>query len=207
MLKQICWAGLILVWFNSILLQSLAATLSPGLVVQATDGRRSVVYVASTPNFSLTPRQSIHPQLQPEFKAVWTGFLKVVRAGHYTIHGGAKIFVNGQAVPGQDIQLEAGEFPFRLEFEREPGAPVRLQLEWQSDFFKREPIPASVFGHREQPAEVALHAKVARGRELLEELNCVGQVNISSSVGPLTDGRIKIATGGPVRFEVTILAK
>jgi hypothetical protein len=156
--------------------------LLPGLVATATDGERKVVFVAPTPNFNLTASQSVHPQLKPRFKAGWNGFLTVVRGGKYTINCGAHVFVDGKEIQGRSVQLTPDEHPVRIEFEHKTVAPVRLQLLWQSEFFKQEPIPASAFGHRGEPAEVAQRARIARGRELVEELNYVGCHKIDSTL-------------------------
>ncbi len=147
-------------------------TLQPGLLAKATDGERTVVFVTPTPNFTLTPYQSIHPQLRAQFRAEWTGFLNVVRAGKYTISGEGQVWVNAQEVANKEVQLDAGQLPLRIAFERKDGGLARLQLRWESEFFKPEPVPASAFGHRDEPAARARAEELARGRELAEELNC-----------------------------------
>ncbi|MBI2928595.1 MAG: c-type cytochrome [Verrucomicrobia bacterium] len=147
-------------------------SLAPGLLARATDGERTVVFVTPTPNFTLTPYQSIHPQLRAQFTAEWTGLLNVVRAGRYTINGEGRIWVNVQEVANQPVQLEAGPLPLRVTFERTEGGMARLQLRWESEFFKPEPVPASAFSHREDAAAHAAADSLARGRELAEELNC-----------------------------------
>ena len=58
-----------------------AGAASAGLLAIATDGARTVTFVTPTPNFALTEKQSIHPQLTPEFRVEWNGFLKVSRPG------------------------------------------------------------------------------------------------------------------------------
>ena len=146
--------------------------LAPGLVATATDGERKAVFLTPTPNFTLTPQQSIHPQLKPEFKVEWTGVLNILRAGQYTFSADTKLWLDGKEAQGLPVQLTAGEHTLRLAFERKPGTNARVQLVWQSDFFPPEPVPASVLAHRGEPNDMARLAKLARGRELIEELNC-----------------------------------
>jgi mono/diheme cytochrome c family protein len=149
-----------------------AARLQPGLVGRASDGARTVTFLTPTANFTLAAEQSVHPQLRPAFKAEWNGVLTILRAGRYTIFASAKVFLDGREVQNQTVPLEAGEHALKVQFDRVPG-PARLQLEWASDFFRREPIPASAFGHRNPPAELAATQQLERGRELAEELNCI----------------------------------
>jgi mono/diheme cytochrome c family protein len=149
-----------------------AQTFAPGLLAKATDGQREIVFVTPTPNFTLTPYQSIHPQLRAQFKVEWTGFLHVVRAGKYTLRGDAQVWVNGQEVANREVQLDAGQLPLRVAFERKEGGLARLQLRWESEFFKPEPVPAGAFIHRDELAAHAQADRLARGRALAEELNC-----------------------------------
>ncbi len=145
----------------------------PGLVATATDGQRQVTYVVPTANFTLTSPQSVHPQLKPQFKAEWNGLISLLRGGKYTFSGDAKIFVDGQEAQGKSLQLPAGEHEFKVAYERSAGGIARLQVQWESDFFKKEPIPAKVLGHRQTPPAAVMAAKIAHGRELIEERNCV----------------------------------
>lgn len=151
--------------------QPAKTTAIPGLVAEASEGSRSVTFVALTPNFTLGEAQSVHPQLGPDFKVEFSGFLSVLRGGKYTLAGNAKIFIDGREVQGQPIELEAGERPIRVVYQRAAGK-ARLQVAWESAFFKTEPIPASAFLHREESAELASQRKADRGHELVEELNC-----------------------------------
>jgi cytochrome c2 len=148
------------------------APLLSGLVATASDGVRQVVFITPTANFTLTGAQSIHPQLKPNFTSEWNGVLAIERAGKYTINGNAHIFIDGKEIQGQTIQLEPGEHPLRITYERKADQ-ARLQLQWHSDFFKTEPIPSTAFGHRDSPQECSLQEKIAHGRELVEELNCI----------------------------------
>ena len=148
-------------------------SLSPGLIASATDGQRRVVFIAPTPHFTLKENQSIHPQVKPQFKAEWNGSLSILRAGSYTFTGDARVIIAGQDADGRTIQLQAGEQLIRIEYERKGGGVARFQLQWESDHFGQEPVPAKVLGHRAAPAEAAQSASLARGRELVEELNCI----------------------------------
>ncbi len=62
---------------------TLSALDSPGLVVRATDGTRTVRFVTATSNFYVAEGESIHPSLGPSFRADWTGSLMILRAGEY----------------------------------------------------------------------------------------------------------------------------
>ncbi|MBI3877671.1 MAG: c-type cytochrome, partial [Verrucomicrobia bacterium] len=145
----------------------------PGVVATADDGARKIVFVTPTPDFTLAPNESIHPQLKPEFKAEWRGLLKIIRAGNYTLFADARVFVGEREIHAEPVPLAAGEHPLRIVFERKAGAPARLQLQWQSEHFAHEPVPADALAHRGEPREAAQGAKLARGRELFESLGCV----------------------------------
>ncbi|MHB8520770.1 MAG: hypothetical protein ACYDH9_08420 [Limisphaerales bacterium] len=169
--------------------------LRPGLLVRATDGQRAAVFIAPTPDFTLTESQSIHPQLRPQFKAEWDGVLKVLRGGEYTLSADARVVVNGKEVANRPVLLEAGDLPLHLEYARPPRGPARLQLLWESGFFKQEPIPSSAFAHRETPPELARCARITRGRELVEDLNCVACHKTGSSLLPGRVGPVLTAIG------------
>jgi len=141
---------------------------SAGLLAIATDGERTVTLVTRTPNFALAEKQSIHPQLRPEFRAEWNGFLKIPRAGEYTISGTPEIFVNGTEASGVPMKLAAGEVSLRVRFKRKEGGAARVQLRWQSEFFPIEPMPALAYSHETSPAA----SLVEEGRELVENLGC-----------------------------------
>lgn len=123
--------------------------LHPGLVATATDGQRTMKFALPTPNFTLLPGESVHPALKPEFKVEWTGVLKVPRSGRHTLFADAKVFVDGKEIQGQPTPLEAGERGLRIEFTRKSVAMARLQLQWESEHFAREPVPYSALGNRE----------------------------------------------------------
>jgi len=166
-----------------IALRAQQAASRPGLLVVARDDSRSVTFLAPTPNFTLTPQQSIHPQLKPAFIAEWTGYIKIPRAGRYTFFADAHVFINGREVEGQPVQLAAGENTLRIAFARKPGGPARLQLQWHSDHFAREPVPWTAFVRREYPTlpsladtvpgPVVSEAPLQRFHQLARQLNCI----------------------------------
>ncbi len=123
--------------------------LQPGLIATASDGQRTVKFALPTANFTLLENESLHPALKPEFKVEWNGVLKLARSGRYTLFADAKVFVDGKEIQGQPTALEAGERVLKLEFTRKPGATARVQLQWESEHFAREPVPHTAFGNRE----------------------------------------------------------
>lgn len=143
----------------------------PGLLLEARDADRSVVQAVPTPNFTLREDESLHPRLSPAFRATWRGFLKVVRAGRYVLSGEARVRVAGRDAAEGPIDLTAGLHELWIEFVREPGRPARLLLQWESDHFRREPVPPSAFARLEDPPEEEVLAE--RGRDLAGELGCI----------------------------------
>ena len=126
---------------------SVSAADPSGLLCSATDGRRSIVFAVPAPGFTLKPDESLHPQLGPAFRAEWSGFLRVPRAGRYTLRGEARIRIGDIELTNAPVHLNAGDLPLHIEFNRVPG-PARLQLWWESEFFSIEPLPASALTHR-----------------------------------------------------------
>jgi mono/diheme cytochrome c family protein len=165
--------------------------LLPGLVTTATDGQRQAVFIMPRPHFTLSERQSLHPRLLPNFKAKWNGFIRIEQDGKYMITGDARVSVDGSEVKGQ-VHLSAGQHSVSIEYERKSG-PARLQLLWQSDFFKLEPIPSGVFSQRAGPAQSATDAQIESGRFLWEELNC------AACHQPGEEPARRTAPGGPRR--------
>ncbi|MFM8471613.1 MAG: hypothetical protein ACKODH_16885 [Limisphaerales bacterium] len=138
-----------------------ADALHPGLVATATDGQRTIKFALPTPNFTLLPGESVHPVLKPDFTVEWTGVLNVPRAGRHTLFADAKVFVDGKEIQGQPTALEAGARALRIEFSRKPGATARLQLQWESEHFAREPVPYSALGNRETAWPASVTEQVA----------------------------------------------
>jgi len=156
--------------------------LHPGVAATATDGQRTVKFALPTPNFTLLADDSIHPALKPNFKVEWNGVLKLSRGGRHTLLADAKVFVDGKEIQGKPTQLEAGERALKIEFTRQPGATARLQLQWESEHFSREPVPHTAFGNRDLawPASVneqlavkpASPAPVQEFHRLTRQFNC-----------------------------------
>ncbi len=142
--RILCFVGL-LAFCGNLFAQ---AALHPGLVATATDGQRTAEFALPTPNFTLLPGESIHPTLKPAFTVEWSGVLKLARSGRYTLFADAKLFVDGKEIQDRPTQLEAGERALKIEFTRKPGATARLQLQWESEHFAREPLPHTAFGNR-----------------------------------------------------------
>ena len=159
-----------------------AEPLHAGLVATATDGQRTAKFILPTPNFTLLHGESIHPALAPEFKVEWSGVLKLSRSGRYTLFADAKVFVDGKEIQGQPTQLEGGERALKIEFTRKPNSTARLQLQWESDHFAREPVPHTAFANRERdwPASVTEQlavktvspAPLQEFHRLTRQLNC-----------------------------------
>lgn len=147
-----------LAWSGGLLGQP---TLLPGLVATASDGQRTVKFALPTPNFTLLEVDSIHPALKPNFKVEWNGVLKLARSGRYTLFADAKVFVDGKEIQGRPTQLEAGERPLKIEFTRKPGATARLQLQWESEHFAREPVPHTALANRELAWTASITEQIA----------------------------------------------
>ncbi len=158
----------------------------PGLVLDAADGARRVVRVAPAPNFTLAATESIHPALDPGFTLAATGVLKILRAGRYRISAEATVLVAGRDVGGRETELSAGEHAIAILFKRAAGRPARLQLVWESDHFKAEPVPAAALFFRERTPELERGLRAERGRDLVEELGCV---NCHKAEGSTLRGR------------------
>ncbi|HYG76746.1 MAG TPA: c-type cytochrome [Planctomycetota bacterium] len=152
------------------------AALSPGLLATYSDADCTVLQIAPTPNFLLNDKQSIHPALAPKFKAEWSGLLKILRRGEYTLSTAgaeARILLDGKEVQGKPVELAPGQIPLQIFYESKGGIS-RLQLLWQSSHFKLEPVPSNVLYHRNEPEKLASFQQIERGRALVEELNCTG---------------------------------
>jgi mono/diheme cytochrome c family protein len=115
----------------------------------------------------------------------WEGFLKITRAGEYQfsadVQGKLRMTVAGKDVVVADtktaavserrkIRLDVGVHPLSAEFIR-PAGEARLRVQWESSFFRREPLPYDVLLH--VPAERLRHDQLMEhGRFLAEERNC-----------------------------------
>ncbi len=170
------------------LLTSIALA-DPGLLAVYDDGKQTVHRIVPTPNFTLSPGESVHSQIAPMFDAVYTGVLKVSRGGEYDFSGAAQIEINGNDVRGKTLKLSAGDHPLKISYKRKVGT-ARLQLRWKSDFFREEPVPFSAFGHRKTSDGISERwAQIEKGRLLYENLSCgschgASGWNLSTRKGP-----------------------
>jgi mono/diheme cytochrome c family protein len=173
-----------------------AEDLRRGLVTTYRDGARphpaEVVQLEPTVALALKAGEAPDPRLRADDgTVVWKGYLNVLRGGAYRFHvrlrGRLLLTVGGKEVlagvvttekpvlrEGAEVRLEAGVHPFVAEFTRLPGA-ARVELFWESPFFRREPLPFDVLGHlrTEGDARLAADALRERGRFLAEEANCM----------------------------------
>src|SRR5687768_680546 len=69
-----------------------------GILGRATDGERTVEFIAPTPNVHLRGQQSIHPQLKPQFRVEWEGRILLERAGKYSFFSSGRLFVDDRPV-------------------------------------------------------------------------------------------------------------
>ena len=159
-----------------------------GLIATFKDRVSSVTMIAPSPNFSLDENESIHPQIQLDFKAEWVGFLNVDRAADYRIHGDAEVVIDGQPVADDPVRLSADRHPILIRFSRQAG-PARLQIRWSSDFFADEPIPSAAYSHDKVPEILAAQDSIEHGRFLFAEMGCAnchssGNWDLNSRRGP-----------------------
>ncbi len=162
----------------------------PGLIATISDAKHSVQTVVPTPNFTLSAQQSLHPQIDHNFKAEWTGRLNLLRGGTYTLNAPAKIEVDGKEVQGQAVKLAAGGHDIKITYERKGNGASVLLLSWATDFFSAEPLPSTALSHDVGVEQAfATQTSVELGRELVEQSNCVAchfasRAPIKSSAGP-----------------------
>ncbi len=142
----------------------------PGLVAKYSDAKGSVTRVVPLPDFRLRSVESIHPQIDRSFEAEWTGLLKIDRAGRYRVHAdNAAVQLSGKN--SEAVILATGEHPIHIRFNQTDGAD-RLELRWESEFFRDEPVPSSVLRHRGDVPELAEQDSIEHGRFLFAELGC-----------------------------------
>jgi len=145
---------------------------APGLIVEASDGSRSVLLVRSAPALALAAGESIHPGLDPDFGVRWTGLLRVVRRGRYAFSSEAEVRVGGKDARNGALELEAGDHEIAVVFARRQAGPSRVRLEWSSDHFKEEPVPSSALFHRGGPPALEASLRAERGRDLARRYGC-----------------------------------
>jgi cbb3-type cytochrome oxidase cytochrome c subunit len=132
-----------------------------------------------------------HPRLPASGgSATWEGYLVVFRRGDYRfqvrLRGELALEIAGRKVleahsvgdkpaltEARPVLLEAGVHPFIARFTWEKG-PAVVELTWQSNFFRREPVPYVHLGHlpRKETGALARDAVLERGRLLAEEGSC-----------------------------------
>jgi cytochrome c2 len=167
-----------------------SAAAAPGLVARGKDANRSVTFLTPTPHVTLAPGESVHPQLGAEFEVEWRGELNLVRAGDYRffLAPPATVQIAGKDATAQPLTLTAGTHPIVIQFRRTSSSePARVRLEWESGFFRREPVPAAAFTQTETSPELTASATIAKGRELFENLNCVA---CHAAPGKVIGGRV-----------------
>lgn len=143
---------------------SLASEPRPGLIGRFTDGSRSAVFLASSPNFYLDPGESIHPSLAPSFQGQWEAVLQVLAAGQYEFNRPVTL----QGKTAATHILAAGSHRILVPFTRVSGSPAQIRLEWRTQSFPWEPVPRSAFTHdsaSEPPSN-------QEGRRLVFEAGC-----------------------------------
>ncbi|HZZ43704.1 MAG TPA: c-type cytochrome [Tepidisphaeraceae bacterium] len=157
------------------------APLEPGVIVTYSSGDRHITRVTTDWNFALAPTETIHPQIPAEFSLTYDGILRILKTGSYSfiISGGGSITIDSK--PARQISLSAGDHAFHVSYTRPVSAPARLQLTWSSDTFPSEPLPTGALGHLTTPEEATTEANIERGRQLVQELNCVGCHKSSST--------------------------
>ena len=52
-----------------------------GLDATYSDGKNIIRLVSPSPNFTLAADESVHPQIAPQFEAIYSGVLQIVRGG------------------------------------------------------------------------------------------------------------------------------
>lgn len=169
--------------------------LRPGLVVTHRDGTGlaagEIVQVEPTIALVLKSGEAAHPRLHPRGTTRWEGYVNVFRPGIYrlsaTLDGQVRVRLQGKevlqakrlaaepqgAVVGEEVRLEAGIHPVEAEYTR-LGAAARLELFWQFQQQRREPLGYELFFHlpekHREPLET--HRQRERGRSLVEEHGC-----------------------------------
>jgi mono/diheme cytochrome c family protein len=167
--------------------------LRPGLVTALADpGGTAIVRLEPTIALALKTGEAAHPRLSADGGTIrWQGYVNILRAGDYrfsaTVRGRLRLTAAGKEVLNAEVKedkpalcegpataLEAGVQPLTAEFTRLPGV-ARLELFWQSPFFRREPVPYDSLFHLQakRPEKLAANEKLERGRFLFEEHSCI----------------------------------
>lgn len=136
----------------------------PGVIGNFTDGRQSVRFVASTPNFYLEPGESIHPALATGFRGEWTGELQVLANAEFEFI--PPVTLDGKS--GAKHLLAAGTHRLTIPYSR-PDGIAKMRLQWRSAGFDWEPVPPSALSHK---AAVDPGNQAELGRLLIWEARC-----------------------------------
>jgi len=170
------WSGALFAAFLACPGLSTAQESKPGLLATYGDSNSKVHQIVALPNLGLRSDDSIHPQIDRMFTAEWNGLLKIDRAGRYRVFAdGAEVQLNGKATAGLTA-LTTGEHSLRIRLQR-TAADARLELRWQSEFFRSEPVPSSVLRHlpptdKSTVKGLAEQDAIEHGRFLFAELGC-----------------------------------
>src|SRR5439155_3512493 len=115
-------------------------------------------------SFRSTKGQFYRTKLAVNFGAVWTGYLRVEKAGTHTLSlrsdDGSRLYIGDQLVIDNarpaaeevmkdktaDVQLAAGDYPIRVEYFN-LGGPGGMQLWWKNAEGKMTAIPAGRLFH------------------------------------------------------------
>ena len=193
--------GLVLHAVPGLVNSAMARDVQPGLVATYSDTDRSVVRVVPTPGFRLRISESIHPQIDRQFTADWNGVLTISRAGRYRVFAdGAVVELDGKPATGR-VLLVTGEHSLRIQYRRDKDNEARLELRWESEFFREEPVPPAVLGHVNTPQQAIEQDSVEHGRFLFAELGCAschsaGNWNLQTRRGPdLSNAGSRIQAG------------
>ena len=143
----------------------------------------------ATPALRLNAGEAPDPRLPATgWRALWTGVIDVKSPGQHRFFGRAsgpftltvagKKVLEGAGKPGDDfvrsepIRLDFALHKFELRFEpRADSASTFLNLFWESEEFRREPLSPMVLGHTAEQG--ALEDPFPIGRLLVEEHNCI----------------------------------
>ena len=169
------------------------ADLHHGLVATYRDASKTEIQrLEPTVALALKAGESAHPRLDGKSETVeWKGYLNVLRGGNYRFRvrliGDFKLSIAGKEVlklkatdekatltDGVEVRLEPGVQPLVAEFTRTAG-PARIELLWETQQFRAEPLPQDFLGHTAAQETNAFKTSVRseEGRFLVEEMSCL----------------------------------
>jgi mono/diheme cytochrome c family protein len=186
-------AGLLFLGLLAPLHAAEPADLRRGLITLYQDKTGTAVHcLEPTVALSLRPNEAPDSRLQSTAGlALWKGHLHIAQPGNYrfsaNLRGEVRVKVAGREVlaaseksaeprrkEGPEVNLPAGVHPFEVRYHRFEGL-ARLELLWQSPFFRREPLPYDAVGHlpTEIPVALTTERQIEEGRLLAEEASCL----------------------------------